>query len=374
MSRQEYKMIRRRMDRGRQLSLQSGNYIYSIPPYGYTRQGTILVPHPEEAETVKMIFDLYANENKGSGAIATILNSINIPSHQGGRWLDSVVRSIIKNPVYYGKICNKRRIHTKSKEAGKRNTTKNLPMKEWTLFDGKHEPLVSEETFNLAKSIKDNRIINRSTKKRPSQNPLSGLVFCSKCGYTMQRIRNFVRHSNIQLRCITLSCDTKSSQLRVVEERILTSIDAWLKNFEYKKSEEIIDKKNNAIEIYKKNIKAYNIETENLVSQRNKLYDLLERGIYDSALFLDRSKVIADRLEDNKKSVALLEQKIKEELEEKDIKKQGKLFRSVLESYPLLEDATEKNLVLKSIISKITYSKSKEQKMRDFDLEIDFKF
>ena len=66
MSRREYKTINRRLQQGRAASAQEGRYVTSIPPYGYVRKkiehdrGYTLEPYPEQAEIVKMIFDLYA--------------------------------------------------------------------------------------------------------------------------------------------------------------------------------------------------------------------------------------------------------------------------------------------------------------------------
>lgn len=65
MSRREYKTITRRLIRGRDSSASEGKYISSIAPYGYRRlklpgeKGYTLEPHPQEAEVVKKMFDLF---------------------------------------------------------------------------------------------------------------------------------------------------------------------------------------------------------------------------------------------------------------------------------------------------------------------------
>ncbi len=56
MSRREYKMIRKRMMRGKLQAVVEGNYMGSYRPYGYdilkTKTGRTLVPNPEEAPIV----------------------------------------------------------------------------------------------------------------------------------------------------------------------------------------------------------------------------------------------------------------------------------------------------------------------------------
>ena len=66
MSRREYKTIKRRLEQGRIMSVKEGKYIANVPPYGYQRQKLqgeklYLVPDPQRAETVKLIFEMYTS-------------------------------------------------------------------------------------------------------------------------------------------------------------------------------------------------------------------------------------------------------------------------------------------------------------------------
>ena len=66
MSRREYKVINRRLQRGRIASVKEGKYVGSIPPYGYDRvkiekdKGFILKKNDDEAQIVEKIFNMYA--------------------------------------------------------------------------------------------------------------------------------------------------------------------------------------------------------------------------------------------------------------------------------------------------------------------------
>ena len=65
MSRREYKTINRRLQRGRLASVKEGKYVGSHKPFGYDRvkivgdKGFTLAPNPDEADIIRMIFNLY---------------------------------------------------------------------------------------------------------------------------------------------------------------------------------------------------------------------------------------------------------------------------------------------------------------------------
>ncbi len=76
------------MQNGRVASVQEGKFVGNVAPYGFSRKkikgdkGFILVENPEEADTLKLIFELYANLNYSYNRIADHLNSLGIkPRH-----------------------------------------------------------------------------------------------------------------------------------------------------------------------------------------------------------------------------------------------------------------------------------------------------
>ena len=83
-----YKNIQRR---GRELSAASGNYLGSVAPYGYDKHTVLdgkrkcptLKENPEQANVVRMIFDMYVNQNIGIHLIAKNLDSLKIKPPKG---------------------------------------------------------------------------------------------------------------------------------------------------------------------------------------------------------------------------------------------------------------------------------------------------
>ena len=140
MARQEYKMITRRMQTGTKKAVSDGYHVFE-PPYGYRRiyddrRHPTLEIVPEEAENVKLIFDLYANQGFGSEIISQKLNLMGIKPRKHDRWSRNSVRYVLKNPTYAGKIAYNRTKWTMTGE-GKRKIRKYMPKEEWIYVDGR---------------------------------------------------------------------------------------------------------------------------------------------------------------------------------------------------------------------------------------------
>ena len=81
-----------------QLAMQykkSQDQVYSPTPYGYIRQGSKLIIHPEEASNICRIKKMY-EEGQGYTAIARILNAENIRTKTGKLWNASTVRFLLQ--------------------------------------------------------------------------------------------------------------------------------------------------------------------------------------------------------------------------------------------------------------------------------------
>ena len=132
------------------------------PPYGYRsdREGALEVV-PEEAEVVKLVFRLYAEDGLGLRRIAQRLNADGIPTRRGGVWSLVAIRDILKNPAYTGAYSR----------FGLR-----LPRN--------HEPIVPHELFRKARDTTwDRRPRGRVSRSEPFL--LAGLAYCSYCGNRM---------------------------------------------------------------------------------------------------------------------------------------------------------------------------------------------
>lgn len=365
MSRKELKMINRRMQGGRVRSVEDGNYISANPPIGYDithiNKNRTLKINEHESEIVKLIFSMYTNGN-GAGLIADHLNSLNYITKLGNKFSNSSVLSIIKNPIYIGKITWKKKEIKKSKDPSKVKDTRTRDKEEWIIANGKHKPIIDIETFNKAQNILKNRyhvpyqIINGIT------NPLAGLLICKQCGnkMIMRKLRGVER-----VMCIH-KCGNKSAKFNFVEKFLVEGLENILTTY---KSDVSSSTKSNDTSAYMRQLDALNTELNTLKKQKLNLFDLLERGIYDDETFLERSNNLDKRINDINLGIENINQIINEESTDDD-KVDVVEFENVLNLYKITDDTNQKNQLMKSIVYKIDYLKKPEQSNDNFEIKI----
>lgn len=75
--------------------------------YGYEKTDTYkLKINPNEAQTVKMIFDMYVHKSMGIRRISNELNRLKIPTKTQKHWSAKTVRRILANSIYKGVLVN----------------------------------------------------------------------------------------------------------------------------------------------------------------------------------------------------------------------------------------------------------------------------
>jgi site-specific DNA recombinase len=77
--------------------------IISRMPFGYIVRGKDVEVIEEEAEIVRLIFDLYYDKGMGFGDISSYLNSRSF-SKRGINWRRDSVKRLLENKTYYGII------------------------------------------------------------------------------------------------------------------------------------------------------------------------------------------------------------------------------------------------------------------------------
>jgi len=129
-----------------------------LTPYGYIRQDKKLIPHPKEAEEIKSIFEKYL-ETQSLSAVYKFLKEKGIKNHSGKNFSKTNIAHILRNVVYLGKIKHNNEI-----------------------YQGIHEPIISDEIFGLAQKIHKEKQKNFRVYKNFL---FGGLVNCEECGSKM---------------------------------------------------------------------------------------------------------------------------------------------------------------------------------------------
>ena len=371
MSRREYKTINRRLQRGREVSVSEGKFVGNIAPFGYDRiklkdsKGYSLSINQDEATIVKEIFRLYTFENNTINSVAKQLNDMNFKPRISDEWTISSIKDILSNPTYIGKIVWNRRKQKKKTKNGHLIISRPRSQ-EYLIYDGLHEPIIDTKTWDL---VQEKRKQNTPKVKHSNvvQNPLVGLVFCEKCGKPMQRRPYTKADKPATLMCSNSKCNNVSSKLYIVENKIIEALKMWLEN--YKINYEIKDNlsaENN--KIIEQSVLATKKDLEKETAKLNKIYDFLENSIYTKDEFINRSKSIKDtinNLENKLKEYNELLNKNNEIQQQKDtaIPK----LENVIDLYYKLESAEDKNTLLKSILTKVTYLKTEKAIKKDSD-------
>jgi site-specific DNA recombinase len=366
MARRELKMIRKRLQNGRIRSVKDGKYIGTRPPFGYdvTRDLT-LIPN-NDADVVRQIFRMYTEEGLGCNRIAHRLNEMGIKSPMGKIWRGESVLALLNNPVYAGWI-TWRRLH----QDRRRGRYRRRPESEWIKARGQHEPLISEEVFQRSKEIRARRSHVPIRKDRAPSSPLSGLVQCGKCGELMVK-RPYARQA-AHLICKNPNCDTRSTRLQFVEERIIDELAKWLADYQLSVEEVAasLSPTENKIPLYTKRLNALDAEIARVNAQRDELHNLLEQRIYDTETYLERNQKLHKELTDLKRQREAIEAEM--EREEKAMKARLDIIpkvTSVIEAYKATDDVAAKNQLLKSVLEHVVYHKEKWQSGKDFGLEL----
>lgn len=182
---------------------QKGERVNGEVPYGYIadpNDRNHLLPDPETAHIVKKIFELYVQglrmceiqnwlrDNK----VLTVselryrrTGSARHPRPQLGliyNWPDKTLYDILTRKEYLGHTITGKsyKVSYKSKK------TKKIPEEEQYFFANTHEPLIDQETFDLAQK----RIATRTRPTKVDEIDIfSGVMFCADCGYKMYAVR-----------------------------------------------------------------------------------------------------------------------------------------------------------------------------------------
>ncbi len=142
---------------------------------GYAWKGDEMVIVPEEAETVRFIFNSYI-AGKSTGEITKELAAKGIKSVRGKPFPQSSVVRILQNEQYTGCLILQQSYNYCPKK--QKLNYGEMPMYR---VDDHHPAIISADTFRLAMEMKEKR--GRAAERDPQfKSIFTGLVWCGKCG------------------------------------------------------------------------------------------------------------------------------------------------------------------------------------------------
>ena len=359
MSRREYKMINKRMNRGKLQCVVEGEFMGSYRPYGWeiVEQGKkrTLIPKPDEYEIGKLMY-AWKIEGMTPYSIAKRLTNMGVPTYTGKskEWSKETVKEFLRNPVNMGKVRWNDRMQVKVMADGELKTTRprSNHTDHYMLYEGIHKDkaMVTEEQFALA--TKDFRP-DRTKSGLKLTNVLAGLLTCKNCGKVMhyQGMKNRPGtaprfcHPAVQL------CKVKSALAEDVLKAVAHSLRLYIEDFELK-LEGMPSVNEDAVGLQ---IEALQKEMRKVKRKLDKVFDDYEDEVYTANEFVERKAIHNERLAAIREQIAALENTIPEKEEYED-----KIMR-LTDALTALEDTTmdaeAKNSFLKDIVDHIEFSR-----------------
>ena len=367
-SRYELKTITKRLVRGKNQSASEGKFLGSVAPYGYRIyklpgiKGNSLRIEPSEAEIVRLVFDMYGEQGIGYNTIAYQLNEMHVPS-QTGTWGQTSITNILNNEVYLGMIRWK---HEPTKRIVKDGmlAKKRVTSKDYELYEGLHEPIITQEQWDQVKAKQRERNHVSVNSNRQLANPFATILFCEKCGAIMKRnVPAKSQKTSPWYRCPTRGCDCRAIKCDFAENAILKAMEEWLAEYTIKVETDALPKADPveaALSIVQDQLAQLHLQQDNIC-------EYLEKGVYTVEMFTKRNATLTKEIHRLQASESDLLKRKESEQEVQNVEAEIiPTTQKILDSYPHLSVA-EKNSLWKIVMEKITMYRTPDG---DFSMHI----
>lgn len=352
--------------RGRLTSVEAGNYIGSVAPYGFDRTIKVegknecrtLKERKDQADIVRLIFHWYCNEDIGVTAICRRLEKMGAKTKEGKSiWKPSIIFSILENVHYIGCVrWNWRKTIKLIKDQELKKLRPKAKVDEYLIYDGKHDGIVSEELFYKAREIRGNR--HRTRTDTTLKNPFSGLMYCkcgTKIGYNTYN-KNGKECAPPKLVCNNqVHCKTGSADFKEVLEYVCETLQDCIADFEVM----VDNNEDNSMKLHKNLIDNLEAKLKDLeareISQWKSQSDPNPANRMPQHIFQQLNEELLAEKEEIKKALCEAYESLPRPV---DYKAKVSKFTDALKA---LEDpdvsASVKNQYLKDIIERIDYER-----------------
>jgi DNA invertase Pin-like site-specific DNA recombinase len=354
---------------GRLASVAAGNFIGSIPPYGYDKiwiaEGRKKCPtlqiKESEATVVRMIFDMYVNQNMGVNNICNKLDEMKIKPPKGDFWSPNAMRDMLLNDHYVGKVrwnWKKTIAIVENGEVVKKRPK--MKIGEYLVYDGRHEAIITDEVFHAAREK-----MGSNPRTRPSTklvNPLAGILFC-KCGRAMSYRTYKSRTCDPRFLCNGQThCNSGSCLASEMIERVCDILKQCIEDFEIRLSNNTGD----SAKLHAQLIKNLEKQMKDIKERELAQWEQQSHPDPSQRMPAEIFKQLNERLLKEKDEVQQALCKAYESTPEPvDYEEKVSKFRDALEALQDPDaDAEVKNSLLKLCIERITYTREKPERIK----------
>ncbi len=184
----EIRKLSERLKFGFRQAIQNGHVLGSDKLYGYDKKDCVMTVNEGEAEIIRIIFDLYGNQQLGTRTISKRLMALGYTSREGNAFNTLTIRHILENPKYKGWYCG-----NKSQSVDYR-TKRNILLdeREWVMYPDPSIPaIVPEELWDRANALykrrREEMMAHSSGISFHNRYPYSAKIYCQEHGTTFHR-------------------------------------------------------------------------------------------------------------------------------------------------------------------------------------------
>ncbi len=366
----EVRKISERVKFGFKRAIENGVVLGNNKIWGYKKDNGKLVIDEEQAEVVRLIFELYAIDNMGIRAISTELSARGYLNTEGNPFSFSTVRNILVNPKYKGYYCGR-----KTQKYDYRNKDRKVfDEKDWVMYKDEEDvpPIVSEELWEKANKILAKRSKNLKGDGHVSYNnkyTYSSKIICSKhkCSY-QRKLYRYPSGDKELWQCKEYLekgkdyCDMPTIYTTELNEIIKQCYDEVVTN----KADIIHD----LIKIYSsisqqsnitQDIAKCKVNINEFLKRKDKLLDLSIAGKISDDEFEKRNNSFNLEIESLKVKIKDLEE---QEESNKEIEKSIEALRKIIAKELNFDDGFD-NAIIDSLLDKIEVYKTDEKNVID---------
>lgn len=347
-------------------------YGYDIVPIegseGKKRKETRLEINIDEAEVIKLMFDLYSS-GKGYKAITNKLNKLGYKTKRGNSFSVGTIKDMLMNPVYIGKV----RYNVRQDWSEKRRRNINPDP---IIVNGIHESIISINQWDKVQTLIQSKE-GKPARIHDGEFPLTGILKCPICGAGMVIMRTSRKRVDGTKRRLeyyacgawknkgTAVCNSNSIRVEKANEYVFGKLSELLSNEKMVKSivKNINNQRRGKVEPSKKELSRIDKELEKFDIKKKKIFELYEEDIISKDEFFERKEslnnIINELMNDKQPLLVAVSDETKEQIPYEFIKEILQNFATLLSS---CENREKQKALLHMIISEITINE-----LRDID-------
>lgn len=179
IAQEESRKTSERVKWGQKRQMEQG-VVFGRSMLGYDVKDGKMTINEEGAKIVRLIFQKFVDEGKGTHVIARELREEGINPMRVKEWSNTVILRVIRNEKYCGDLVQKK---TYTPDFLSHEKKCNRGQEEFVILKDHHEPIISRELFEKANHILDAKSLSQEGRaKHSNRYPFSGKIKCGRCG------------------------------------------------------------------------------------------------------------------------------------------------------------------------------------------------